>query len=476
MVRAYELLAAQCDYPLHLGVTEAGPAFQGTIKSAVAFGALLSQGIGDTIRVSLSAPPVEEVKVGNQILESLNLNSAGSRSSAAPPAAAPRSTSTRWPRRSPRAWRAWTCRCGSPSWAASSTGPGEAREADLGVASGNGKGQIFVKGEVVKTVPESQIVETLIEEAMRIAEQTGRGRAVRAARRQRQLTRGSPPCCERPPRGSSTSPTRPRCTGCWRPIRWRRASWPAGSRRRHRAGVAGGAALGLRRGGELEAVCLAGANLIPFAVPGAERAAATAFADRARRAGRRCSTIVGPAASVGAAVGAPGPALGPGPRPPPPAAPHGHRGPARRRRRAAGAPGATGRAGDPAAGGDRHVHRGGRRQPAPGRRRGRLPRPRGRAGPGRAVAGLDRRRRGAVQGRDRRGVPRRLPGAGRLGGARAPRPGHRHAPGRRPSSSTPAPRSRRSSASTSTTSTPPRGPPTGGSVSARSGSTPACLF
>ena len=64
---------AQCDYPLHLGVTEAGPAFQGTIKSAVAFGALLAEGIGDTIRVSLSAPPAEEVKVGIQILESLNL-------------------------------------------------------------------------------------------------------------------------------------------------------------------------------------------------------------------------------------------------------------------------------------------------------------------------------------------------------------------------------------------------------------------
>ena len=73
MVRAYELLAERGDWPLHLGVTEAGPAFQGTIKSATAFGALLSQGIGDTIRVSLSAPPVEEVKVGTQILQSLNL-------------------------------------------------------------------------------------------------------------------------------------------------------------------------------------------------------------------------------------------------------------------------------------------------------------------------------------------------------------------------------------------------------------------
>src|SRR5436190_1333986 len=73
MVRAYELLAEQCDYPLHLGVTEAGPTFQGTIKSATAFGALLSRGIGDTIRVSLSAPPIEEVRVGLSILESLNL-------------------------------------------------------------------------------------------------------------------------------------------------------------------------------------------------------------------------------------------------------------------------------------------------------------------------------------------------------------------------------------------------------------------
>jgi (E)-4-hydroxy-3-methylbut-2-enyl-diphosphate synthase len=73
MVKAYEMLSERGDWPLHLGVTEAGPAFQGTIKSSVAFGALLSRGIGDTIRVSLSAPPVEEIKVGSQILESLNL-------------------------------------------------------------------------------------------------------------------------------------------------------------------------------------------------------------------------------------------------------------------------------------------------------------------------------------------------------------------------------------------------------------------
>ena len=99
MVAAYELLASQCDYPLHLGVTEAGPAFQGTIKSAVAFGALLSRGIGDTIRVSLSAPQVEEVKVGNQILESLNSGRARWRSCRARRAVVRRSTSTPWPTR-----------------------------------------------------------------------------------------------------------------------------------------------------------------------------------------------------------------------------------------------------------------------------------------------------------------------------------------------------------------------------------------
>jgi (E)-4-hydroxy-3-methylbut-2-enyl-diphosphate synthase len=170
MVQAYEELAERGDWPLHLGVTEAGPAFQGTIKSATAFGALLSKGIGDTIRVSLSAPPVEEVKVGIQILQSLNLR--------------------------PRKLEIVSCpSCGRAQvdvykladavtagldglevplrvavMGCVVNGPGEAREADLGVASGNGKGQIFVRGEVIKTVPESQIVETLIEEAMRIAE------------------------------------------------------------------------------------------------------------------------------------------------------------------------------------------------------------------------------------------------------------------------------------------------------------------
>ena len=171
MVAAYELLASKCDYPLHLGVTEAGPAFQGTIKSAVAFGALLSRGIGDTIRVSLSAPPVEEVKVGNQILESLNLRPRGLEIVSCPSCGRAQVDVYKLANEVSAGLEGLDVPLRVAVMGCVVNGPGEAREADLGVASGNGKGQIFVKGEVIKTVPESQIVETLIEEAMRLAEQ-----------------------------------------------------------------------------------------------------------------------------------------------------------------------------------------------------------------------------------------------------------------------------------------------------------------
>jgi (E)-4-hydroxy-3-methylbut-2-enyl-diphosphate synthase len=173
MVAAYELLAAQCDYPLHLGVTEAGPAFQGTIKSAVAFGALLSRGIGDTIRVSLSAPPIEEVKVGNQILESLNLRPRGLEIVSCPSCGRAQVDVYTLANEVSAGLEGMDVPLRVAVMGCVVNGPGEAREADLGVASGNGKGQIFVKGEVIKTVPEAQIVETLIEEALRIAEQMG---------------------------------------------------------------------------------------------------------------------------------------------------------------------------------------------------------------------------------------------------------------------------------------------------------------
>jgi (E)-4-hydroxy-3-methylbut-2-enyl-diphosphate synthase len=170
MVRAYELLSERGDWPLHLGVTEAGPAFQGTIKSATAFGALLSKGIGDTIRVSLSAPPVEEVKVGIQILQSLNLRPRKLEIVSCPSCGRAQVDVYSLAERVTAGLEGLEVPLRVAVMGCVVNGPGEAREADLGVASGNGKGQIFVKGEVVKTVPESMIVETLIEEAMRIAE------------------------------------------------------------------------------------------------------------------------------------------------------------------------------------------------------------------------------------------------------------------------------------------------------------------
>ncbi len=170
MVQAYEQLARQCDYPLHLGVTEAGPAFQGTIKSSVAFGTLLSQGIGDTIRVSLSTDPVEEVKVGTKILESLNLRPRKLEIVSCPSCGRAQVDVYKLADEVTAGLEGLTVPLRVAVMGCVVNGPGEAREADLGVASGNGKGQIFVHGEVIKTVPEDQIVDTLLAEANRMAE------------------------------------------------------------------------------------------------------------------------------------------------------------------------------------------------------------------------------------------------------------------------------------------------------------------
>ncbi len=173
MVKTYRQLAERGDWPLHLGVTEAGPAFQGTIKSSTAFAILLAEGIGDTIRVSLSAPPAEEIKVGLQILQSLNLRERKLEIVSCPSCGraqvdvyslADAVTEGLKDVQVPLRVAVMGCVV---------NGPGEAREADLGVASGNGKGQIFIKGEVVKTVPEALIVPTLIEEARKIADEQG---------------------------------------------------------------------------------------------------------------------------------------------------------------------------------------------------------------------------------------------------------------------------------------------------------------
>jgi len=169
MVKAYRQLAERGDWPLHLGVTEAGPEFQGTIKSATAFGILLSEGIGDTIRVSLSAPPAQEVKVGLQILQSLNLRERKLEIVSCPSCGRAQVDVYTLANDVTAGLEGMTVPLRVAVMGCVVNGPGEAREADLGVASGNGRGQIFVKGEVIKTVPEADIVATLIEEANRLA-------------------------------------------------------------------------------------------------------------------------------------------------------------------------------------------------------------------------------------------------------------------------------------------------------------------
>ena len=173
MIRAYELLSDAGDWPLHLGVTEAGPAFQGTIKSATAFGALLREGIGDTIRVSLSAPPVEEVKVGLQILQSMGLRERTLEIVSCPSCGRAQVDVYTLAEEVTEGLKDLTVPLRVAVMGCVVNGPGEAREADLGVASGNGKGQIFIKGKVVATVPEDQIVETLITYANQLAEEMG---------------------------------------------------------------------------------------------------------------------------------------------------------------------------------------------------------------------------------------------------------------------------------------------------------------
>jgi (E)-4-hydroxy-3-methylbut-2-enyl-diphosphate synthase len=172
MIQTYRLLAERCDYPLHLGVTESGPLRTGSVKSAVGIGTLLAEGIGDTIRVSLSTDPVEEVKVGIGILEALHLRERGLDVVSCPSCG--------------RAQVDVFTLAESVQQALEGTidvpmrvavmgcvvnGPGEAREADIGVAAGNGKGQIFRRGETIATVQEADIVETIVYFAHELADE-----------------------------------------------------------------------------------------------------------------------------------------------------------------------------------------------------------------------------------------------------------------------------------------------------------------
>ncbi|MEU7046486.1 flavodoxin-dependent (E)-4-hydroxy-3-methylbut-2-enyl-diphosphate synthase [Streptomyces varsoviensis] len=168
MIAANRLLARRCTYPLHLGVTEAGPAVQGVIKSAVAFGVLLSEGIGDTIRVSLSADPVEQVKAGCHILASLGLRPRKLEVVSCPGCGRLQVDIHRLATRVEAAFDGFPCPLRIAVMGCVVNGPGESREADLGVSCGNGKGQIFRKGRVITTVPEARIVDALLDEALKL--------------------------------------------------------------------------------------------------------------------------------------------------------------------------------------------------------------------------------------------------------------------------------------------------------------------
>lgn len=170
MIEAYRRLADQVDYPFHLGVTEAGTPFVGTIKSAVGLGTLLAEGIGDTIRVSLAADPVEEVRVGREILKALGLKKEGLTFVACPSCGRADVDLVGLAKSVEERMRPYgNLNLHVAVMGCEVNGPGEARAADLGVAGGKGIGLIFKKGEVIRKVPEAQIVDALMEEVEKFA-------------------------------------------------------------------------------------------------------------------------------------------------------------------------------------------------------------------------------------------------------------------------------------------------------------------
>jgi (E)-4-hydroxy-3-methylbut-2-enyl-diphosphate synthase len=170
-VAAYRLLANQVDYPLHIGVTEAGTTWSGTIKSAVGLGALHYDGLGDTLRVSLTGDPVDEVRVGWEILKSLELRERGPVFISCPTCGRCQINLIKVAEEVEQRLHDLPCRITIAVMGCVVNGPGEAREADLGIAGGKGQGLLFRKGEVIRKVPEAELAEALIEEALRLAEE-----------------------------------------------------------------------------------------------------------------------------------------------------------------------------------------------------------------------------------------------------------------------------------------------------------------
>jgi (E)-4-hydroxy-3-methylbut-2-enyl-diphosphate synthase len=167
-VQAYQQLAGQVPYPLHLGVTEAGSLLSGTVKSALGIGLLLNQGIGDTIRVSLTADPVEEIKVAYEILRALGLRNRGIEIISCPTCGRCQIDLLPLVRRVEKAVQKYTRPLKVAIMGCVVNGPGEAREADLGIAGGKGLGLLFAKGKLVRKVPEKELVDCLLAEINRM--------------------------------------------------------------------------------------------------------------------------------------------------------------------------------------------------------------------------------------------------------------------------------------------------------------------
>ncbi|QNB45732.1 flavodoxin-dependent (E)-4-hydroxy-3-methylbut-2-enyl-diphosphate synthase [Thermanaerosceptrum fracticalcis] len=170
MIEAYRLFAQKTDYPLHLGVTEAGLVNQGTIKSAVGIGTLLAEGIGDTIRVSLTGDPLPEIKVAREILKTLGLRKQGVEIISCPTCGRCRIDLAKIAAQVEERTRDLPMPLKIAVMGCAVNGPGEAREADLGIAGGDGEGIIFVKGVVKRKVPEDMLVQALWEEIAEISE------------------------------------------------------------------------------------------------------------------------------------------------------------------------------------------------------------------------------------------------------------------------------------------------------------------
>ncbi|CAK7043291.1 4-hydroxy-3-methylbut-2-en-1-yl diphosphate synthase [Tissierella sp. P1] len=163
-IKAYEKMSNMVDYPLHLGITEAGPIWRGTVKSSVGIGALLSMGIGDTVRISLTGDPVEEVKVGREILKSLNLLNEGLEIISCPTCGRTNIDLINIVEEAEKRLEGINKHIKVAIMGCAVNGPGEAREADIGIAGGKGEGLIFRKGEIIKKVREENLLDELLKE------------------------------------------------------------------------------------------------------------------------------------------------------------------------------------------------------------------------------------------------------------------------------------------------------------------------